>query len=52
MLWGIVLAAMAIGVLICGLEPLPMVAIAAFPFIFIMLSACVSIMKALKQEQP
>lgn len=51
-LWGIVLAAMAIGVLICGLEPLPMVAIAAFPFIFIMLSACVSIVKALKQEQP
>lgn len=50
-LWGIVLAAMAIGVLICGLKPLPMVAIAAFPFIFIMLSACVSIMKALKQER-
>ena len=51
-LWGIVQSLMAVGLLIAGgLKPLQIISIAAaFPFIFIMLFACVSLVKALKTE--
>ncbi|WMJ78982.1 MULTISPECIES: glycine betaine uptake BCCT transporter [unclassified Sedimentibacter] len=51
-LWGIVQSLMAIGLLIAGgLKPLQIISIAAaFPFIFVMLAACVSLLKALKSE--
>lgn len=51
-LWGIVQSLMAVGLLIAGgLKPLQIISIAAaFPFIFIMLFACVSLVKALKSE--
>ena len=49
---GIVQSLMAAGLLIAGgLKPLQIISIAAaFPFIFIMLFACVSLVKALKTE--
>ena len=52
-LWGIVQSVLAVGLLIAGgLKPLQTISIAAaFPFIFIMLSACASLVKALKQEK-
>lgn len=50
-LWGIALAVLAVGVLFCGLKPLPIVAIAAFPFIIIMLCTCAAMLKSLKQEK-
>lgn len=51
-LWGILQAAMAIGLLIAGgLKPLQTISIAAaFPFIFIQIAAMVSIVKALKRD--
>ena len=51
-LWGIVLTAMAIGLLIAGgLKPLQTISIAAaFPFIFIMLAAMVSVVKGLAHD--
>ena len=51
-LWGIVQSVMAVGLLIAGgLKPLQIISIAAaFPFIFIMLFTCVSLVKALKDE--
>ena len=52
-LWGIVLTAMAIGLLIAGgLKPLQMISIAAaFPFIFIMLAAMASVVKGLSHDK-
>ncbi|MGL6199014.1 MAG: glycine betaine uptake BCCT transporter [Lachnospiraceae bacterium] len=52
-LWGVVQAVLAVGLLIAGgLEPLQTISIvAAFPFIFIMIFACVSLVKALKSEK-
>lgn len=51
-LWGIVQSLMAVGLLIAGgLKPLQIISIAAaFPFTFVMLIACVSMVKALKSE--
>ena len=51
-LWGIVLTAMAIGLLIAGgLKPLQTISIAAaFPFIFIMIAAMVSMVKGLARD--
>ena len=51
-LWGIVLTAMAIGLLIAGgLKPLQTISIAAaFPFIFIMIAAMVSVVKGLAHD--
>ncbi|MDR1018094.1 MAG: BCCT family transporter [Lachnospiraceae bacterium] len=51
-LWGIVQAVLAIGLLVAGgLKPLQIISIAAaFPFIFIMLFAMVSLVKSLKGE--
>ena len=51
-LWGIVLTAMAIGLLIAGgLKPLQTISIAAaFPFIFIMFAAMVSILRGLAHD--
>ncbi len=50
--WGVVQSTLAVGLLIAGgLKPLQIVSIgAAFPFIFIMLFACISIIKSLKSE--
>ena len=52
-LWGIVLTAMAIGLLIAGgLKPLQTISIAAaFPFIFVMIIAMVSIVKGLARDK-
>lgn len=52
-LWGIVQSLLAVGLLIAGgLKPLQIISIAAaFPFIFIMLATCVSLVKVLKEEQ-
>lgn len=52
-LWGIVQSVLAVGLLIAGgLKPLQIISIAAaFPFIFIMLFACISLVKALKEEK-
>ena len=52
-LWGIVLTAMAIGLLIAGgLKPLQTISIAAaFPFIFVMIVAMASIVKALAHDK-
>ena len=52
-LWGIVQSVLAVGLLIAGgLKPLQTISIAAaFPFIFLMLAACASLVKALKQEK-
>lgn len=51
-LWGVVLTAMAIGLLIAGgLKPLQTISIAAaFPFIFVMIAAMVSIVKGLARD--
>lgn len=51
-IWGIVQSVLAIGLLIAGgLKPLQVISIAAaFPFIFIMLFACLALVKALKKE--
>ena len=51
-LWGVVLTAMAIGLLIAGgLKPLQTISIAAaFPFIFIMFAAMVSVVKGLASD--
>lgn len=52
-IWGIVQSALAIGLLIVGgLKPLQTISIvAAFPFMFIMIGACVSLARMLKQEK-
>ena len=52
-LWGVVQSVLAIGLLIAGgLKPLQVISIAAaFPFILIMLSTCVSLVKVLRQEK-
>ncbi|MDO4788647.1 MAG: BCCT family transporter [Johnsonella sp.] len=52
-LWGIVMAVLAIGLLIAGgLKPLQTISIAAaFPFIFIMIFSCVSLIKELQKEK-
>ena len=52
-LWGIVLTAMAIGLLIAGgLKPLQTISIAAaFPFIFVMVIAMASIVKGLAHDK-
>ena len=52
-LWGVVQSVMAVGLLIAGgLKPLQIISIAAaFPFIFIMLGTCVSLVKVLKEEK-
>ena len=51
-LWGVVLTAMAIGLLIAGgLKPLQTISIAAaFPFIFIMFAAMVSVVNGLAHD--
>jgi len=51
--WGVVQSLLAIGLLIAGgLKPLQTISIiAAFPFIFIMIFACASLIKALKKEK-
>lgn len=52
-LWGVIQSVMAVGLLMAGgLKPLQTISLAAaFPFIFVMLAACVSLLKALKQEK-
>lgn len=52
-LWGLIQSVMAVGLLIAGgLKPLQSISIAAaFPFIFIMIAVCVSLVKALKKEK-
>lgn len=52
-LWGVIQSVMAVGLLIAGgLKPLQSISIAAaFPFIFIMIAVCVSLVKALKEEK-
>ncbi|MCI8599041.1 MAG: BCCT family transporter [Lachnospiraceae bacterium] len=52
-IWGIIQSTLAIGLLIAGgLKPLQTISIvAAFPFMFIMLAACVALIKALKREK-
>ncbi len=52
-IWGVIQAILAIGLLIAGgLKPLQTISIvAAFPFIFIMLVACLALIKALRQEK-
>ena len=52
-LWGIIQSVMAIGLLMAGgLKPLQTISLAAaFPFIFVMFAACVSLLKALKKEK-
>lgn len=51
--WGVVQSLLAVGLLIAGgLKPLQTISIiAAFPFIFIMILACVSLIKALSKEK-
>jgi len=51
-IWGVVQSVLAVGLLIAGgLSPLQTISIvAAFPFIFIMIFACVSLIKTLKTE--
>ena len=52
-IWVLVQSGLAIGLLIAGgLKPLQTISIAAaFPFMFIMIGACVSLMKELKKEK-
>ncbi|SHK36036.1 BCCT family transporter [Hespellia stercorisuis] len=52
-LWGVIQSVMAIGLLMAGgLKPLQTISLAAaFPFIFVMFAACVSLLKALKTEK-
>lgn len=51
-IFGIIQTLMAIGLLIAGgLKPLQTISIvAAFPFVFIMITICISLLKALKEE--
>ena len=51
-LWGIIQSVMAVGLLIAGgLKPLQSISIAAaFPFIFIMIAICASLVKSLREE--
>lgn len=51
-IWGVLQALLAVGLLIAGgLKPLQIISIAAaFPFIFIMIFASISLVKALKEE--
>lgn len=52
MLWGVLQAVTAVGLLMAGgLKPLQTISIAAaFPFIFIMAAICAALVKALKQD--
>lgn len=52
-IWGLVQSGLAIGLLIAGgLKPLQTISIvAAFPFMFIMIGACISLIKELKKEK-
>lgn len=52
-IWGGIQSALAVGLLIAGgLKPLQTISIvAAFPFMFIMLAACISFIKELKNEK-
>ena len=52
-MWGLIQSIMAVGLLIAGgLKPLQSISIAAaFPFIFIMIAVCVSLVKALREEK-
>ena len=52
-IWGVLLAFIAVGLLLAGgLKPLQTISIAAaFPFIFIMIIACIAMIKALKEEK-
>ncbi len=52
-LWGIIQAVMAAGLLMAGgLKPLQTISLAAaFPFIFIMFGACAAFIKAIKKEK-
>lgn len=52
-IWGVVLTFVAIGLLLSGgLKTLQTISIvAAFPFIFIMIGACIGMLKALKREK-
>ena len=52
-LWGILQSVLLVGMLITGgIKPLQAISVAAaFPFIFIMLFTCVSLVKALRQEK-
>lgn len=51
-LWGVIQSVMAIGLIMAGgLKPLQTISlVAAFPFIFVMFAACVSLKKALSEE--
>ncbi len=51
-LWGIIQSVMAVGLLMAGgLKPLQTISLAAaFPFIFIMVTACAAFIKAIKKE--
>ena len=52
MLWGVLQAVTAVGLLMAGgLKPLQTISIAAaFPFIFIMAAICAALIRALKQD--
>lgn len=52
--WGIVQGSLAIGLLVVGgLKPLQTISIAAaFPFIFIMIAGCLSLIKAFRNDRP
>lgn len=52
-IWGLVQSGLAVGLLLAGgLKPLQTISIAAaFPFIFIMAGACISFVRALRQEK-
>ena len=51
--WGLVQSCLAIGLLVAGgLKPLQTISIAAaFPFMFIMIGACISLVRELKREK-
>lgn len=51
-IWGLIQSSLAIGLLIAGgLKPLQTISIAAaFPFMFIMIGTCISLIKELKKE--
>lgn len=53
-IWGIMQSLLAIGLLLSGgLKPLQTFSIiAAFPFMFVMIAMCVSLVKELRKEQP
>lgn len=52
-IWGVIQSVMAIGLMMAGgLKPLQTISLAAaFPFIFIMIGACLALLKALRQER-